>query len=958
MTSTQFPPGSLVRVRGREWVVLPGSTAELLMVQPLAGTDEERTGILTALEPAEPASFPPPSPDHPGDHRACRLLRDAVRLGVRHAAGPFRSFAKIAVEPRSYQLVPLLMALRQDPVRMLIADDVGIGKTVEAGLVAKELLERGEARRMAVLCPPHLAEQWQRELRDKFHIDAELVLSSTAARLERRCDVGQSLFDVYPFTIVSLDFIKSDSRRDEFRRACPELVLVDEAHTCSSGGRTRHQRHTLLEQLAQDASRHLVLLTATPHSGNEEAFRSLLNLLREDFRELPAELTGAGNERHRRELAKHFVQRRRGDITKYLDDDTRFPDRTVDEQTWSMPKDYRDLFDRVLDYARETVAEAGTDKRRQRIRWWSALALLRTVGSSPAAAAATLRRRAPQADADSAELADELGAKTVLDQEEDEGLDGTDQDPGVDCAPADEDSADARRTRRRFQDLAREFDAMQGDRDAKLLRAAELVAELLKQGRAPIVFCRFVATAKYVAAELQKRLPNKVQVRDVTGELPATEREERVAELAKADRYVLVCTDCLSEGINLQDAFDAVLHYDLAWNPTRHEQREGRVDRYGQRSDTVQVTTFYGDNSPIDGIVLDVLIRKHQKIRSSLGISVQIPADTNSVVQALVEGLLLRGNKKTAAGPYLPGAEGWVAPMREKVHKVLDQSAERERQSRTMFAQHAMKPEEVAPELQATRDAIGARRDVERFVRDALVACKATVQDTEVKAGPALDVTLTAQMPRTLRDMLAAEVGDEHFRARFELPVEAGTLHLPRTHPVVDALSSHVFDTALDDPDGRSIGRRAGAIRTRAVPRRTTLLLVRQRFEIVERSGRSEEPRRLLAEDVAVAAFAGDPTEPAWLSDDEAQALLAAEPAGNVTADQARDAVREVVAAPAMAVLLPELESRAEGRGQALLDAHRRVRTAANLTGVRYAVELKRPVDLLGVYVFLPAPRA
>src|SRR5438094_582300 len=179
-----FAPGALVKVRGREWVVLPESTADLLMVKPLGGTDDEITGILVELEEPQSASFAPPSALHVGDHRSCRLLRDAARISTRAGAGPFRSLARIAVEPRPYQLVPLLMALKLDPVRLLIADDVGIGKTVEAGLIARELIDQGEIQRSAVLCPPHLAEQWQRELRNKFHIDAELVLASTASRLE------------------------------------------------------------------------------------------------------------------------------------------------------------------------------------------------------------------------------------------------------------------------------------------------------------------------------------------------------------------------------------------------------------------------------------------------------------------------------------------------------------------------------------------------------------------------------------------------------------------------------------------------------------------------------------------------------------------------------------------------------------------------------------------------------
>ena len=122
------------------------------------------------------------------------------RLSTRAAAGPFRSFGRIAVEPRPCQLVPLMMALKLEPVRLLIADDVGIGKTIEACLIARELLDRAEIRRIAVLCPPHLAEQWQRELAEKFHIEAELVLSSTIARLERDLPLGVSVFDRHPFT--------------------------------------------------------------------------------------------------------------------------------------------------------------------------------------------------------------------------------------------------------------------------------------------------------------------------------------------------------------------------------------------------------------------------------------------------------------------------------------------------------------------------------------------------------------------------------------------------------------------------------------------------------------------------------------------------------------------------------------------------------------------------------------
>lgn len=229
-----FQPGNLVRARGREWVVLPESRNQVLRLRPLNGSDEDATVIYLPFEdtPPEPATFPPPDPHKSGSQAAGLLMRDALRLKLRAGAGPFRSFGNLAVEPRGYQLVPLLMALRQAVVRLLIADDVGIGKTIEAGLVARELIDRGEIERLVVICPPHLCEQWHTELRSKFLIDTEVVRTGTAGRLERGLPPGQSIFEVYPFTVVSLDYIKSERRRDEFIRACPEFVIVEEAHTC------------------------------------------------------------------------------------------------------------------------------------------------------------------------------------------------------------------------------------------------------------------------------------------------------------------------------------------------------------------------------------------------------------------------------------------------------------------------------------------------------------------------------------------------------------------------------------------------------------------------------------------------------------------------------------------------------------------------------------------------------
>ncbi|HNH48762.1 MAG TPA: DEAD/DEAH box helicase, partial [Myxococcota bacterium] len=281
MTSPIYSPGSLIHARGREWIVLSGGDPQILKVRPVTGSEEDQTLLHVDLEvePVREARFAPPSPQQRGGHEAALLLRDAMLLSLRRGAGPFRSFGQIAVEPRAYQLVPLLMALKQDPVRLLIADDVGVGKTIEAALIARELLDRGDIERLAVLCPPHLVEQWVHELEDRFHIRAAAVTSASAARLERNLPPSESIFKAFPYSVVSLDYIKSERRRNDFLRACPEFVIVDEAHTCSATTAGKHQRYELLRQLADTPDRHLLFLTATPHSGDDAAFYRLLGLL-------------------------------------------------------------------------------------------------------------------------------------------------------------------------------------------------------------------------------------------------------------------------------------------------------------------------------------------------------------------------------------------------------------------------------------------------------------------------------------------------------------------------------------------------------------------------------------------------------------------------------------------------------------------------------------------------------
>ncbi len=752
-----FKPGDLVRARGREWVVLPELGTDRLKLRPLGGAEDDATLIYLPIEPEPPtaATFALPDRNKPGSQEAALLLRDALRLKLRAGAGPFRSFGNINVEPRAYQLVPLLMALKLDPIRLLIADDVGIGKTVEAGLIARELIDRGEIEKLAVLCPPHLCEQWQQELAEKFSIEAEVVRTATATRLERDLRPDESVFEVYPYTVVSLDYIKSDRRRSDFLRACPELVIVDEAHTCvQANTRTRHQRYQLLKGLAEsEPKRSMVFLTATPHSGDDAAFHNLLGLLEPQFARLAEMPEGEQRNLLRQQLAGHFVQRRRGDIAEWKDA-AGFPSRESREATYRLTGDWGRLFDDVLSYARTMVEQAkGGTKLQQRMSWWAALALLRCISSSPAAAVLALRTRL-QAAASEAEL-DQAASETVLDVGADDAL-TLDESVPAGALEAPEDAA-------ALQRLIGRADALRGpQQDPKLKALIAEVQQLVASGFKPVVFCRYIATAHYLGENLKRALPaEKTCVAAITGELTSDQREEQVEALGAVGEDiapVLVATDCLSEGVNLQRHFNAVIHYDLTWNPTRHEQREGRADRFGQASPTVRTLMLYGEDNPVDGAVLRVILRKAEKIRTELGVAVPLPTDNNKVVDAIMQAVLLQGVGRQVSFDF-GETEAEVDQAWETAQGQI---------TRTVFAQRRLRPDDVLPEWRKAVSVLGGQDDVQRFVGLAAERLGAPLDQRNGYSRLPADLTTyqnrckTASMPRALNRLQDSLLPNRH----------------------------------------------------------------------------------------------------------------------------------------------------------------------------------------------------
>lgn len=915
--STDFSPGSLLHARGRDWVVESDSTAALLHLRPLSGPLSESAYIIPALEPVAPraAEFSMPAETALGNLEEIRLLQDAMRMKLRAGAGPFRSFGNIAVEPRIYQLVPLLMALRMPTVRLLIADDVGVGKTIEAALIVRELLDRGEITHFSVLCPPNLVDQWKRELEEHFNIIATPVTAATAKHLDREKPPGVSIFRHFPYTIVSLDYIKSAAHSPTFETHAPPCIIVDEAHACTQLGSGHQQRFRLLEKLSRDSKRHIIMLTATPHSGNEAGFYNMLSLLDARFRGMQ-DAPQQQRTRLREQLARFFVQRQRNDVLNWGEETRIFPNREKGESTYRLTGDWGSLFDDIQSYCK-TVAEERANHNT--LVWYSTLSLLRCISSSPAAAVGALRARMSHTTAD-----------TDAEAAADEVWDNEDSEENRDSEYAWQSTED----NELLQEFISRADALRGrDKDPKLQTLLRVLnRELLAEGFSPIIFCRYIHTAEYVAEELRKNLCG-YEIVAVTGSLSHDMREKSIEELCTHEKRILVATNCLSEGINLQDGFDAVVHYDLAWNPTRHEQREGRVDRYGQKAEKVRCVMLYGKDNPVDGFILNVILKKAETIEQALGVKVPVPDDKEAISKAIMQAALLK-RSEVEKGPL---------PMMLEFEDIIWKDAqEKAKRTRTLFAQHSLRPEDVKPEWERQASQIGSHEDVQRFVAS-------TCRFLNTPLAPAGRSYLIApqHLPPVLQEALHDEGAGKLSRIAFHA-ADKGTF-ISRSHPLVSCMADYLTEQALEEDN--ALIRRAAVtpVVSGHVTQRTVLYFTRMRHRLTFSFGNSS--RSIMAEEAVV--LISRPRQPlSILTHEEMAWVRALAPAGDIPPRMAQAEVHRAVEAYRAAA--DEVRALADLRAQQLLADHQRVRAAAHADAGRTEVTPCFPVDVIAISVLLP----
>jgi superfamily II DNA or RNA helicase len=677
MTSTELRSvatapevGQLVRVRDRHWVVsdvaastLDGDRAQHLI--ELASVEDDGLGdelsVIWEIEPGtavlETATLPRPQLDRYDDPERLDAFLDAVRWGAitsadsRALQAPFRS--GITIE--DYQLDPVVRALQMPRVNLLIADDVGLGKTIEAGLVVQELLLRHRARTVLVVCPASLTLKWQTEMADRFGLDFRVVDAAMLRELRRSRGLAANPFKSYPRLIISIDWLKRPKAMRLLRDVLPpdahayprrfDLLIVDEVHTCAPAGGGRYakdsQRTEAIRTIAPHFE-HRLFLSATPHNGYTESFTALLELL-------DPQRFARGVLPRPDSLARILVRRLKSELREELgpnpDGTPRFAKRVIVPIEVAYPDDEREAHAKLARYTELRSKHAGSKTGRMATDFVTLL-LKKRLFSSPAAFAHTLDVHLRTVARDAAATA------TVDDDALQEAFARLDEDVDDEAALV-EATEDALAAAARTGDAldAEELDLVRwlsgwaseakGRPDAKAERLLDWLEETCTDvdedghrwwnDERVIVFTEYRDTQVWLEQLLTARGLGGEGIALLYGGMDADARERIKGEFQHSpDRFplrILLATDAASEGIDLQRHCHRVVHVEIPFSPTRLEQRNGRIDRHGQPAAEVLIHHFVGEGwktKPAGSLEADLgflslVAHKVETIRDDLG---------------------------------------------------------------------------------------------------------------------------------------------------------------------------------------------------------------------------------------------------------------------------------------------------------------------------------------------------
>jgi ERCC4-related helicase len=637
--STLAPPeqGQLVQVRSRPWVVndvkpstlpapamaLPGAAPQHLLT--LSSVEDDGLGeevqVVWEVEPGakvvERVALPEPTGfDAP---QTLDAFLDAVRWGAastadhRNIQSPFRS----GVEIEDYQLDPVVRAIQMPRANLLIADDVGLGKTIEAGMVALELIIRHRARRILVVCPSALQIQWRDQMRDKFGLDFRIVDSALMRDLRRRRGIHVNPWSHFPRLITSIDFLKRERPLRLFRETLPapgepvyprryDLLICDEAHNCAPSGAGRYAADSLRTQALRELAPHFehkLFLTATPHNGYRESFSALLELL-------DNQRFSRGTEPDRKQLEAVMVRRLKSDPAFAFNHlgIRRFPPRVLEPIEVPYTEEERAVHAALRTYTklRSSRAEGAAERfatefvlKTLKKRLFSCPAAFLTTLEQHEKSLRTARKRATAPTHRTLQLElDRIDEDYADDTEYDEATaDALDTATRLFAEPTDEEEA----LLAKMKDWAKRA---RGQRDSKAKELVRWLKEHLKPGgkwstERVIIFTEYRATQNWLHEVLAvEGLTDGDRLLTMYGGMDPEKREEVKAAFQTSPDIspvrILLATDAASEGLDFQNFCSRLIHYEIPWNPNRMEQRNGRVDRHGQKADKVLVYHFVG----------------------------------------------------------------------------------------------------------------------------------------------------------------------------------------------------------------------------------------------------------------------------------------------------------------------------------------------------------------------------
>lgn len=573
----------------------------------------EELQVIWELEPGttihEKSTLPEPvSFDHP---RRLQAFLDAVRWGAisqaddRALQSPFRS----GIEIDEYQLDPVVRAVSMPRVNLLIADDVGLGKTIEAGLVVQEMILRHRVRSVLIVCPSSLQVQWKEEMRDKFGLEFRIIDSETISQLRRKRGIHINPWSHFPRLITSIDYIKRERPLRTFRETLPsgdqptyprayDLMIVDEVHNVAPSGRGKYatdSMRTLAIRSLAPHFEHKLFLSATPHNGYRESFAALLELL--DSQRFARAVTP-----NRDQLDAVMVRRMKSELKLRWDGSRRFAERVVKHLEVPYTEEERQTHRALQQYSEMRLKHAISDGERMVAEFVLKL-LKKRLFSSPAAFGITLekhiatvggRKASNTATRDIEDISDDYADDEEYEAEVGEVVSSVSQ---VLSPLATEEKALLRQLS--------EYAVKAGQRpDCKARTLIDWLKKTLRPGdqwneERVIIFTEYRATQKWLFDLLAREgFAADGRLEMIYGGMPNDQREPIKAAFQTHPRdsavRILLATDAASEGVNLQNHCSRLIHYEIPWNPNRMEQRNGRVDRHGQKADEVHIHHFVG----------------------------------------------------------------------------------------------------------------------------------------------------------------------------------------------------------------------------------------------------------------------------------------------------------------------------------------------------------------------------